>query len=316
MKIMHITDLHIFNMSFDNMSFKRIFILLHHCIFRYRKYLGTQVFPSIIQLAKTTSPDVMIISGDITASGSILELQTVCEYLIKPIQSFNIQVIIVPGNHDCFSKDTSINFHKTFLDICKFKKIYDWIFQQHRIVVYCVGNFFFICLDTTITSTFFHIHTGSLSPQLQIKIKSILEYIKKTQSNAIIVIINHFDLSANSLENYSVLLDLLKKCHFPTIYLCGHTHSEKISTFTGYNLYSICGGAVVDNNSPHVYMYDITNHQLYINKYNLDLPTSEWNLTKHQYFSLTQPLDINTNQKRLSHTKTTSKFNLKHIEEN
>ena len=100
MKIYHFSDIHegAFPGPLSVFS-KRFFGGFNYCFLR-KKHVDWNHLAKAIELIKKEQPDLLIISGDFTSTGSIKEFKAVKKRLEPLLEIEGLKILAVPGNHD------------------------------------------------------------------------------------------------------------------------------------------------------------------------------------------------------------------------
>lgn len=100
MRILHISDLHFpTRLSWTSLRGKSLVGYANYSL-RRRKMYPAELYESLVQRIKSTSYDVLIISGDITNVSNQLEFE-IAKAKLKPI--LDERTFIIPGNHDRYN---------------------------------------------------------------------------------------------------------------------------------------------------------------------------------------------------------------------
>ncbi len=102
MKIAHIADLHLTSLAhlrWPALCSKR---LLGYLSWRYRRRFihRREILDSLLACIRRDAPDLLIIAGDLTHTGSVQEYRQAHAWLHAAARDMTI--LLVPGNHDCY----------------------------------------------------------------------------------------------------------------------------------------------------------------------------------------------------------------------
>lgn len=226
MKVAHLSDIHFFKFEFRLKTFftKSILATFNYLLNRRKNKVEFEIqeIPKILKENKVTH---VVITGDFTTTSNHKEYNE-AEKFINSLKQEGFKVIIVPGNHDCYTKKAALSkrFHHRLSTPEEFREqgIYTKTFTP---------DYEWICLDTTIATPFWS-SQGLFSEILQNKLIQKLDQVPKNRS---IIIVNHFPILSNKsrpdrhqMIRYKHFRELLKQYPNVKIYLCGHTHLSEI----------------------------------------------------------------------------------------
>ncbi|MBI5345675.1 MAG: metallophosphoesterase [Chlamydiae bacterium] len=228
LKIAHISDLHFSKISYNPLQFfsKRCVGNFNLLFFRKRFYNEKQLY-SLIDHFKSLQIDYVIATGDFTSTSSKEEF-AMAKQFFDLLDKNNIKFILVPGNHDNYTKKAYKNssFFKCFSMVPK--KINSFALND---------NWWFVGLDTTLPTHWLS-SAGLFSKTIEDELSKSLEKIPKDK---FILMANHFPLFPNDsrrkiLKRSEDLLKLIQKHNNIKLYLHGHTHRRSIADLQGSSL--------------------------------------------------------------------------------
>ena len=230
-KCAHLSDLHFSKLKF---SFRELFskssignlnLLIH------RRYEFKNEIPfSLIDHLKKEQISHVFITGDLSKTSSKEEFE-LANLFIKALCDEKIKVMLIPGNHDNYTKASSKEqrFYATFED--SEPGLLGLSLKNDKICAHYLGDHFWVVRIDSTHHTPVYLSTGYYTKRHDENLKKVLSEIPKTDH---VIIMNHFPLfnheSARRRMNGS---EMLRKTlsHYPQVklYLHGHTHKQNIS---------------------------------------------------------------------------------------
>lgn len=232
-KIAHISDLHLWKVTFSFSQFlsKRWLGNMNLIFFRKKRFSKEQVFllPDLFERLKI---NYVIVTGDISST-SLDDEFIFGKIIFDELKKRGIKSLFLPGNHDCYTKKAQKQktFYKYFnneLGKSKIEKKYnlkeDGI-EAHRVD----GKWWVLGIDCAL-ATHLVSSRGLFSEEVEKKLLEILELIPKDNN---IILANHFPFRmANSprkaLKRANVLKKILISHPNIKLFLHGHTHHHNI----------------------------------------------------------------------------------------
>lgn len=109
MRLVHFSDIHCFAGSLSRRGFfdKRLLGFLNSKFIRSHSF-DYQLLEQLSGHLAKLSPDIIICSGDLTSNGSEEELLLAQKYLLPLHDSCKADFLLVPGNHDVYVRDESL----------------------------------------------------------------------------------------------------------------------------------------------------------------------------------------------------------------
>ncbi len=105
MRIVHLTDLHVQTRPrFTELASKRLIGTANLYLLGRRHKFDPKVQQAAVDAAVAEKPDVVVITGDLTAQGLRSEFDA-ARTLLDPILS-SIPTVLIPGNHDVYTRDS------------------------------------------------------------------------------------------------------------------------------------------------------------------------------------------------------------------
>lgn len=226
LRIAHLSDLHFgyVTKSLTQFLSKRWIGNLNLLLFRRRSYKSDH-FLYLPKLLKSLKVDSICFTGDFTATSLPEEFQLAKTFL----SSFSIPYFTLPGNHDCYTKQSE-----------KSQEFYRFFPPKNGILghnlgtdrVFCTqikDNFFWLALDCAVATPPFNAY-GIFTEEMREKTEAILTSLSPKDQ---IIMGCHFPLFSSNrptheLKNSEKLRDLLKKWPQIKVYLHGHDHKPYI----------------------------------------------------------------------------------------
>lgn len=231
MKIAHLSDLHFSKIIFHpKIFFSKRFVGIFNLILNRKKLYKEAHLYELPKLLKNLKVDYLFITGDLTSTSLKKEFKKAKKF----IEEFDkdIQVFIIPGNHDHYTKKAFKQ--KTFYEFFNRKNVHLLkTLKNEKIEAYELSKkWYYIGLDTCIPTHLFAC-SGLFSKDLEKHLIDLLENIPKSKN---IILINHFPIiheaqNRKILKRREVLFDIIKRYSNIKLYLHGHTHTwsmEKI----------------------------------------------------------------------------------------
>jgi 3',5'-cyclic AMP phosphodiesterase CpdA len=116
-RIVHFSDLHFWSMpgTWRALLDKRAFGCLNHLLHRRQQFQTGRMERAAARIS-SLSPDWIVCTGDLTATGSPAEFAAARSYL-KPLRAMALRgFLYVPGNHDSYVRDAACR--KALADTC------------------------------------------------------------------------------------------------------------------------------------------------------------------------------------------------------
>lgn len=237
-RIAHISDLHFSKISFglSQLFSKRCIGNLNLIFHRARVYKNDTPF-TLVDAFKQQAVTHVLISGDVSTTSSKEEFQ-IAKQLVQAFQKEHISVLIIPGNHDTYTKHSYKKqlFYQYFEDT--FDLSLGFSLKKHKVSGLALGEHWWIVrIDSTYPSAFYH-STGLYTEMHDKNLRLLLESIPKEDS---IIVMNHFPLFHHEHPRrimYGAELLRTTLSLYPNIkfYLHGHTHRQCIADLRGNHL--------------------------------------------------------------------------------
>ncbi len=234
-RIAHISDLHLSKISFNPIHlFSKRWVGMLNLIFSRRKiFCFDQVF-KLIDIFKKENINMVIITGDLSST-SLKDEYLFAKSFIDKLKENNIRVLVIPGNHDIYTKKTDKKkiFYKTF-ENDKEENVYpfkDYSLKNDNIEVHpIIDNWYAVLLDTAISTSIIS-SRGYFSKNLEKKLKNTL---KKFSPSDKIILVNHFpffehESPRKKLVRSHALRKIIQNNDNIKFYLHGHTHSHIVA---------------------------------------------------------------------------------------
>jgi len=204
------------------------------------------VIDALLAEAVTTEPSALVLPGDITHNGELINHLELAEKL-RRVQEAGIQVLVIPGNHDINNKNAATYFGdlkeeaEYLADAEAFLKIYHLFGYDQAIsrdeaslsYIYALDeNHWMMMIDSCQYEDYNHVN-GRLKPATM---EWMAEQLKLAAGLGITVLpVAHHNLLSESrlyttectMENHLEVVDLLEEYELP-LYISGHLHAQRI----------------------------------------------------------------------------------------
>ncbi len=285
MRLAHVSDLHFGCPSFrlDQFFSKQWFGNLSFFIFK-RNQANHQNLQHLLPIFLEQEVSHLVITGDLSTTSCIEEF-TLAKQLIDTFEHHGIQCMVVPGNHDHYTKEA---YHK--------KLFYDFFpdkwdcksslsLREDQVTCTKVGpKQWLVGLDTARSTGFLSAH-GFFSTSIETRLQSLLKSIPLDHQ---IILINHFPflyqgIPYSQMRRTHALKRLLQQTPSIKAYLNGHTHTQSIIQLTSYQLPIAIDSGCTSSPSGHFHILDWQESSLDILVYTTT-PKGWVHSTKKTYF--------------------------------
>ncbi len=220
LRIAHLSDPHFSHITLNPSQFlsKRWMGNLNLILFRRKSY-QTGHLDYLPQLMKNLDIDLVVISGDFTATS----LDSEFEAARKFVHSFNQQVITLPGNHDVYTR--AAEKEKTYYKYFPSKSL-----EKTRVEkIQLKKNWWWVGLDCARANTLLK-SNGCFFQEMHDPLVKTLESISRDQH---VILGNHFPLFPSGRKSHDtdrgdLLAALVKRYPHVKLYLHGHDHEPYI----------------------------------------------------------------------------------------
>jgi 3',5'-cyclic AMP phosphodiesterase CpdA len=252
-QIAHISDLHFFETSTGIGQFfsKRWIGNLNFLLRRKKEFIYSLLDPLLPLLLEHKVP-LVVISGDVSCTSLPGEFYK-ASLFIKKLQAHGIETIVLPGNHDQYTRQAKKNqlFYRAFPSELQ---------QKGLIVKRLPDSWWFIAMDTTLVTPLFCCH-GKFTKKLEHELEKALANLPE---DAKVILANHFPIALKTdkaLQRERYLIALLKRHPKIKLYLHGHTHRHRILDLRKQNLpILIDSGSVVHKRFGSWNLLECSNH--------------------------------------------------------
>lgn len=216
----HLSDLHFFKPTTGiKQFFSKRWVGNFNFVLRRKADFQYHLLDSVLPILSENKVPLVVISGDVSCTSLPEEFYEALLFVQK-LKNEGIEVIILPGNHDQYTKHAFRN--KLFYDT------FPSDLQKTGLEVKQLSDpWWLIALDTTIATPLFCCH-GKFSEKLERQLDEVLTNLPE---NAHVILANHFPIALKTdkaLQREKHLLTLIKKHPKVKIYLHGHTHKQRI----------------------------------------------------------------------------------------
>lgn len=226
-----------------------------------------QILDALIEETVSRKPDALILTGDITMNGELVNHLALAEKLTE-VQESGVQVLIIPGNHDINNPNAAIYFGEK-AEAAKnvtpeeFEAVYgrfgldQAINRDDASLSYVYGlrdDVWLVLLDTAQYDPR-NLVEGMVRPET---LKWLEENLKAAKERDVqVIVLGHHNLLSESrmfttmctLENSQEVVTLLETYETP-LYISGHLHLQRVNQHkkgpgdTGYGIYEIVSDAL------------------------------------------------------------------------
>lgn len=234
-RLAHLSDLHFSKVCWSPMQFlSKQWIGNANLLFRRIREFQHDQIHQLAEYFKQLQVDYVLVSGDLSTTSQPYEFEQARLFLNK-LESNNIEVITLPGNHDHYTKKDfktqkfyeyfNTNFSQTSLPFAQYN------LKDHKVSVKQLSpSYWLLALDTALATPLFACH-GSFSEEIEETLRTILNLIP---SDDTVIIANHFplftcDSQRKHLQGDDRFRKLLQEFHNIKFYMHGHTHRHCIA---------------------------------------------------------------------------------------
>ncbi len=283
----HISDLHFASWDWDpSQFFSKRWLGNFNGLFRKSFQLSYDKLFALPQLFKEKKISTLFITGDLTSTSSVSEFEQAAD-LISQFEQEKIELFLVPGNHDCYTKEAerSALFYRYFPSqwgqdsVCDMRK--DKITAKRL-----SSGWWLIGLDTTIPTPYFSSY-GYFSESTEQLLRAICATFS-TDEKAIIL--NHFPFWENfsqrkKLQRGDSLQKLIEETASIKIFCHGHTHKEQMVDLQKSRLPIIIDtGSSADRTNGRWSLIEISKEKVDVEVYSWF--NNQWIMTKKESFFL------------------------------
>lgn len=233
-KIIHLSDLHFAQkgLEFSHFLSKRWLGSLNLLLFRRHKHTHDHL-KALLENLKALKVNYAIITGDLACTADFKEFGLALDFIDK-LKSMGIEVFVVPGNHDKYTKKAYKE--KVFYNFFE-EPLSDFSLKNDKVsIINLNSKFYLVLLDTSIATSLAS-SRGLFSEELEKNLEKALETIPE---DAHIIIANHFPLFNTNNPRISLgRAKYLQKCLTKRnikLYLHGHSHEQKVEDLREKNL--------------------------------------------------------------------------------
>ncbi|NOY28403.1 MAG: metallophosphoesterase [Oligoflexia bacterium] len=224
MRIVHLTDLHVqVRPRVGELVGKRFAATANLYLLGRRRKFDPLVQRAAVQAALAQAPDVVVVTGDLTAQATDAEFKA-AHHLLAPILD-QVPTVIIPGNHDTYVRAA--------VRKDRIGQLFGAAMGKHRRLPYLVqhGDVAFLAIETCRA----HLLSSGHTPKKQIdQARDLLEQAWPGGSRPFVFLIQHYPLlgrdglpygpPARALDNARDVLEFLSKTHEVDAVLHGHEH--------------------------------------------------------------------------------------------
>jgi 3',5'-cyclic AMP phosphodiesterase CpdA len=223
-RLVHISDLHFSCPPTNPLNYlSKRFLAYSSQFFSAKRRFSTELIDKFLDFLKNSQATHLVISGDLTLTGSKDEFREVEAFLAKVVK-MNINLLIVPGNHDVYLKRAiDLGLYPLLEQFINKKYTHD--LYTNRVALLQDEHLNFIVLDQT-QPTPWGSAKGYFDQTTDQKLKNQLE---QAASSKRLLVIGHYPLyqmekASHELNHYDLVVDTLKTHSNLIGYLHGHCH--------------------------------------------------------------------------------------------
>lgn len=191
---------------------------------------------SVKTILEELKPDLCIFSGDFTTTSQPKEFEKATNF-IKKLESLNIPLLKIPGNHDHYTKKAyAKKLFYNYLSNNAPGKFSTFTLKNDGFEIYLLEDATVILLDQTKATPWFTAY-GHMSQKVSEQIKEALSSVAQIKP---FIFVGHFPLIKSqdgrfhhSLKGSNHLIELLQTFS-PSFYLHGHNHNLCITQKHGF----------------------------------------------------------------------------------
>lgn len=191
---------------------------------------------NVKKILEEIKPDLCVFSGDFTTTSQPKEFEKATNFIQK-LESLNIPLLKIPGNHDHYTKKAfKKKLFYNYLSNSDNSKFSTFTLKNDGFEIYLLKEASVILLDQTKATPWFTAY-GHMTQKLSAQIKEALSSIATSKP---FIFVGHFPLIKSSdgqfhhaLKGSNYLLELLQTFS-PSFYLHGHNHNFCITPHQGF----------------------------------------------------------------------------------
>ncbi len=234
-RIAHLSDLHFSKVEFNfKQFFNKRWIGNLNYLLRRQKDFNYSILSSLPILLQKEKVDLVLLSGDLSCTASHAEF-ALASHFINLLKQSGLQVVLVPGNHDSYTKNAYKK--KRFYEFFPSKYDSSFDLKEHNVALkHLSEKWWLLLLDTTLATPLLCCH-GRFSEKAE---KHLKEALLSLPPDANVILANHFPIDCKklrpALQRRSVLFNLFKEHPNIRLYLHGHNHRHTILDLRKENL--------------------------------------------------------------------------------
>ena len=233
-KIAHISDLHLWKVTFSLSQFlsKRWLGNINLILFRKKRFSQSQIL-QLPELFEKIKVNYVIVTGDVSSTSLDDEFKFGKE-LFDDLKKRGITPLFLPGNHDCYTKKAQKQktFYKYFEnDPGKSPLEKKFNLKNDRLEAHKISSDLWVILIDCTLATNLISSRGLFSEESEKKLLELLLHIPKEHN---IILATHFPFTINksprkSLKRAGNLKKILKDNPNIKLFVHGHTHHHNVS---------------------------------------------------------------------------------------
>lgn len=231
MKILHISDLHIWSLPLTFGKITELFASLHHLFFRSR-YIKCRPITGLKNFLDEVKPDVIVVTGDLTSVGSKREFLKAYN-MITELNTEGIPMLLTPGNHDMIARNAKKNFYSEVHGQIRshLAKITDCSLQEDGLEIWRDNQEnIFIGFDIS------NGRWDGISTKSEKTLSNTVALLNGKKNSPRLILYGHYPIATSTGRKKAALnpqsnriFKILSKYKGTILYLCGHTHRYEVS---------------------------------------------------------------------------------------
>lgn len=233
-RIAHISDPHFFDSSFsvNDLFSKRVLGHLNSKCTR-NKFYHERLLESLPTLFFELNVNTVLVTGDLTSTSHEKEFAKAKDW-INSLDKNGIKTLILPGNHDAYTKNSYTN--QSFYNLFSHQNQSIGSLKEDKLELHHLfDKWWAILLDTAVPTNLLS-SSGFFSKAIAEKLSYLLDHFDQSAS---IIIANHFPMNSFSLRKRLYgsknLIKILKN-NKVKLYLHGHIHKNNLADLREKNL--------------------------------------------------------------------------------
>lgn len=285
----HISDLHFSSIFFTPTQFlSKRWVGNLNLLLNRKKTFDHQALYALIPLFQELEIDAVLLAGDLTTTSHEVEFEMAKQF-IDAVKEAGIQVFLVPGNHDHYTRSAYNNQHfYRYFNILHGSEDGQSFFKlkEDKVCATHLGKqWWLIAMDSAQATPLFSSY-GIFSEQVQSNLEHALSYLPSDHK---IIMLNHFpffqDESKKALHRADALRSILQRYPQIKLYLHGHTHRHILADLRASQLpIVIDSGCTAQKKGATWNLIDISETGCDVFVYKKDAKNTPWEMQSQSNF--------------------------------